>query len=1591
MALTKVTGDFIKDGVLTVGHLHTSHGITTAHISEGSNLYFTNARVDSRIGDLSTSNLSEGTNLYYTDARVGSYLTTNSYATQSYVNTQVSNLVDSAPSTLDTLNELAAALGDDANFSTTVTNSIATKMPLAGGTFTGQVIFPSAATTKPVLPNGFISRNDLDDTSGRHDIWGISERYYPSNSTTGDAWGIQWSGTPNDIVFVGGGTDRFTVSLDEGNITAGGTITASGGNSTQWNTAYTYSQVGHLPLAGGNMTGAINFDQTNSSGGGDFDFIIMGYNGSWSNNQNGLASIAVNDGTGIVGRYGITYGSGGGRFVVTDLYDGGYGASGDILTIAGNGATNLNGSFAATGNVTGANLNISNWNTAYGWGNHASAGYFTNSGSWLGDLGSYSYTREHGLSMTGGSEFVILSKNGQGTVLVDGQYLSYESANGFFGSYNSAYGNLTGIRASAANTLKVMQLDGGNAILEVTQDARAPIFYDSNNTARYIDPASASSINGLSMNGQLSMLGNNIIVFGPNTGWSKELAIGGNANNSTSDRGSIGITNGNLHIDAANGSYVTYLNFYDGTGGVAFGSGATSAVAWMGPDGDLWKGSSDNSGSKYWHAGNDGSGSGLDADVLDGIDSASFVRSDADDTLSGQYTFTKTNDHAIKVGTIRGTAVGSQTGEFIQMYNRVNIGGPSGWGASNTATPNYGLSTYGGTRLAVYTDYTESGGSMRAPIFYDSNNTNFYLNPASTSNLSILSTDTNEGIFNNQRRNHSTIQNFNDTSLRAGINYLQQGTNGPTGTASHQWYGWRLGLGGDHGTQTGASGHYAQEWYIARKGQGGNNTGGNFLWTRDMESGSWSSWQKIDTDRLQLASGYSVAQGDWGARNTTPHGWIQFGPANTSHAHIYTDRSNFYFNAQIQLLGGSLINQNDIRSQIFYDIDDTGYYANPAGSSQFSNIYYNQWLRNNQSGGSGLYWESQSTGYGWHIYPKDRADMRFRTGAGNGGIVGTIADETARGYIHWTTSNEIGFLNSARGWSLRVDNSGNTFATTSHRAPIFYDSNDTTYYTDPASLSLMYDLTLIGSKHTYLYINPGSGYEAMVRYNGGTGSTWYAGSRTSSDLVGSTDAWHVYSETAGRTVSGTDTAGNIFAYGSVRSPIYYDRNDTAYYLDPASGGKFKGNFEFAASSTGTAYSTASIELRESNYTANSSATPPYIGFHWGGVVASNIAIESNGRIAIRNNPGNAYETFISSVSYASSSFQGPIYYDSNNTAYFTDPGTLSTMHSLKLIEHQNHTPRWDFSCYVLETPHHYSTSSTGNLYVGESNTIYLRTTAISTGDHRAPIFYDYNDTGYYTDPASTSNLNAVTLNYINYKNSNFRVGNSTTMNAITSGGQNVAFGPEALGACNTGTRNFAYGYAALANLTSGSNNIAMGDATGYNVTSGSNNLLFGISAGRTGYQTYQSIAGITTQSNQIHMGNESHTTARIQISWTVNSDARDKTDVTPLDLGLEFVKQLNPVTYRWDKRSDYEDRAPTGANKLPELSVGFLAQEVETVEKSFGYDIADKTNLVVDRILEQDHYGITYEKMVPVLTKAIQEQQTIIDDLKSRIETLENQ
>ena len=124
-------------------------------------------------------------------------------ATTAYVDTAVSNLVDGSPGALNTLNELAAALGDDANFSTTVTNSIAAKLPLAGGTMTGALNMGNQNITNGGTITGTFVGNITGNVTG---------------NTSGTAGGL--TGTPNITVGV-----VTAASLDiSGNVDVDGTL-----------------------------------------------------------------------------------------------------------------------------------------------------------------------------------------------------------------------------------------------------------------------------------------------------------------------------------------------------------------------------------------------------------------------------------------------------------------------------------------------------------------------------------------------------------------------------------------------------------------------------------------------------------------------------------------------------------------------------------------------------------------------------------------------------------------------------------------------------------------------------------------------------------------------------------------------------------------------------------------------------------------------------------------------------------------------------------------------------------------------------------------------------------------------------------------------------------------------------------------------------------------------------------------------------------------------------------------------------------------------------------------------------------------------
>ena len=261
MANTKVTGDLIASSTIATGNIADNavtsdkiSGITTAHITEGSNLYYTNARADARITAATTSDLTEGTNLYYTDARADA---------------RAALLVDSAPSTLDTLNELAAALGDDPNFATTTANSIGLKAPLASPTFTGTV---GISATIP----------RLNFTDLQQDDWAIinDNGEFKFQCTSGSGVALQLA-TNNNATFAG---DVYTTGTSNSN------VVISRDNM--------YIDAGQLYIGADDATTDDSFRQRTASGS---YFIESRKSGTWTNR------LQINTAGTLIGSQGATF------------------------------------------------------------------------------------------------------------------------------------------------------------------------------------------------------------------------------------------------------------------------------------------------------------------------------------------------------------------------------------------------------------------------------------------------------------------------------------------------------------------------------------------------------------------------------------------------------------------------------------------------------------------------------------------------------------------------------------------------------------------------------------------------------------------------------------------------------------------------------------------------------------------------------------------------------------------------------------------------------------------------------------------------------------------------------------------------------------------------------------------------------------------------------------------------------------------------------------------------------------------------------------------------------------------------------------
>lgn len=236
---------------------------------------------------------------------------------------------------------------------------------------------------------------------------------------------------------------------------------------------------------------------------------------------------------------------------------------------------------------------------------------------------------------------------------------------------------------------------------------------------------------------------------------------------------------------------------------------------------------------------------------------------------------------------------------------------------------------------------------------------------------------------------------------------------------------------------------------------------------------------------------------------------------------------------------------------------------------------------------------------------------------------------------------------------------------------------------------------------------------------------------------------------------------------------------------------------------------------------------------------------------------------------------------------------------------------------------------------------------------------------------------------------------------------NTAIGKEALLNNSDANYNTACGRGALTSLNTGGCNTALGAYAGFNRV----DVSFGT---YVGYNAYPNADGLDntaafgynarpSASNQIRLGNSSVSSIGGYAGWTDFSDGRYKTNIKENVSGLVFVMKLRPVTYQLDVHRlaadlhEDENADPDGVQpgiassilasrdkKAAIVYTGFIAQEVEQIAKSIGYDFSG-----VDAPKnENDFYGLRYAEFVVPLVKAVQELNQKNEALEQKIEEM---
>ena len=770
----------------------------------------------------------------------------------------------------------------------------------------------------------------------------------------------------------------------------------------------------------------------------------------------------------------------------------------------------------------------------------------------------------------------------------------------------------------------------------------------------------------------------------------------------------------------------------------------------------------------------------------------------------------------------------------MRFYNDYNM-------ATQVMSINNGSDPLGANNVYVNNNL-QAGSSLRAPIFYDSNNTGYYTDPHSTSRMNVV-----------------------DANRLFAREYAYITGNSSNGQSHYQW----------DGASYRNPGSYTTRLYVRQDHTGaGLNASIPALAIHNNNGVDQGTTSLVFTSREGPTSGNSVNLAGIIAKKEgagTVNGW------STGQLHFFvksqgTRRDNMFLHQ-----GGHVQSPFSFRAPIFYDTDNTTYYSNPAGDTNWqglsargqamiglpghtrSGAISNYGRRPNITGDSN-YWTG-SKGWG-------RIDMNTVAHWGSG-FFDTWSNPANQpsGTSHWVGVQAYHYSNGGaqHGWqmaggpigNLRFRNSWSSFSSWK-TIPIlgvnssnggdmyaarYYDSNNTGYYADPASTSVFNAMVFNGDVDFNGGANALNITSSDIRSSGNSSWTGNPGNSVGKIQMHS-NRWYIVSNgNSNRIVqfrqNGSDRSyiandGRLHGPGGTgsqdwRAPIFYDSNDTTYRLDPNStsntGNRLRGGTLHGPNPTwgrylyvgtnGNVSSEACVAATNGNLHLDSrSGNNLYLQWYVGGTVYVNNAIQA--QIYYDRNDTNYYGDF-GGTSYMND-VRANIFYDRNNTAYYfgsssgdarfrnTRVNNLQVENGATITSVNNNGRIYLGGNLHIDAQggqdlylNYYSGRRTRMFYTSNREGARLDTNGIfyAFSQTRSPIYYDYNNTGYYGDFASNSRLYDLQLrgNYVRtyrHSGSDFTAGTLVATSIPATATNGASFVLEATGKSYSGDIPFSF-------------------------------------------------------------------------------------------------------------------------------------------------------------------------------------------------------